>query len=97
MSFSDSCDSGGEGVGAVFDIPYVDVEYTREVKEDVGGRAVKKLMCSAGWRIAVLARWHSSLADYLGFSASDLSKKLSHNFLLHFWIDMDSYDHHAKY
>ena len=77
-------------MGSVFGLkaisPYFDVAYTREVIEieDVGGRAVKKLMCSAGWRIAVVARWHSSLADYLGFSASDLSKKLSHNFLLHF-------------
>ena len=66
-------------MGVVFDIevipPNVDVEYTREVKEDVGGRAVKKLICSAGWRIAVEARWQSSLADYLGFSASDISKK----------------------
>ena len=55
-------------MGAVFGIkvipPSVDVEYTREVREEVGGRAVKKLMCSAGWRIAVVARW---LADYLGF------------------------------
>ena len=31
------------------------------------------------------------------FSQSDISKKLSHHFLLHFWIDMGSYDHHAKY
>jgi hypothetical protein len=31
------------------------------------------------------------------FSPSDISKKLSHRFLLHFWIDMGSYDHHAKY
>ena len=45
MKFSDSCDSGGESMGAVLDI----------------------------------------------------TKKLSHNFSLHFWIDMDSYDQHAKY
>ena len=31
------------------------------------------------------------------FSPSDISKKLSHRFLLHFWIDIGSYDHHAKY
>ena len=61
MSFSDSFDRGGKSMGAVSGIkvisPYVDVEYTCEVIEDVGGRAVKKLMCSAGedsvWRIVV--------------------------------------------
>ena len=31
------------------------------------------------------------------FSPIDISKKLSHHFLLHFWIDIGSYDHHAKY
>ena len=31
------------------------------------------------------------------FSPSDISKKLSHHFLLHFWIDIGSFDHHAKY
>jgi hypothetical protein len=31
------------------------------------------------------------------FSPSDISKKLSHHFLLHFPIGMGSYDHHAKY
>ena len=31
------------------------------------------------------------------FSPSDTSKKLSHNFLLHFWIDIGSYDHLSKY
>ena len=31
------------------------------------------------------------------FSPSDLCKKLSHHFLLHFSIGMGSYDHHAKY
>ena len=31
------------------------------------------------------------------FSLSDISKKLSHHFLLHFPIGMGSYDHHAKY
>ena len=31
------------------------------------------------------------------FSPSDISKKLSHHFLLHFSIGMGSYDHHAKY
>ena len=31
------------------------------------------------------------------FSWSDKSKKLSRHFLLHFWIDIGSYDHHAKY
>ena len=31
------------------------------------------------------------------FSPSDISKKLSHHFLLHFLISMGSYDHHAKY
>ena len=31
------------------------------------------------------------------FSPSDICKKLSHHFLLHFPIDMGSYDHHAKY
>ena len=31
------------------------------------------------------------------FSPSDISKKLSHPFLLHFPIGMGSYDHHAKY
>ena len=30
------------------------------------------------------------------FSPSDISKKLSHQFLLHFWIDMGSYDQHSK-
>ena len=31
------------------------------------------------------------------FSPNDISKKLSHHFLLHFPIDMGSYDHHSKY
>ena len=31
------------------------------------------------------------------FSPSDICKKLSHHFLLHFPIGMDSYDHHVKY
>ena len=31
------------------------------------------------------------------FSPSDISKKLSHHFLLHFSIGMYPYDHHAKY
>ena len=31
------------------------------------------------------------------FSPSDVSKKLSHHFLMHFPIGMGSYDHHAKY
>ena len=31
------------------------------------------------------------------FSPSDISKKLSHHFLLHFPIGVGSYDHHAKY
>ena len=31
------------------------------------------------------------------FSPSDMCKKLSHLFLLHFLIGIDSYDHHAKY
>ena len=31
------------------------------------------------------------------FSPSDIFKKLSHHFLLHFSIGMGSYDHHAKY
>ena len=31
------------------------------------------------------------------FSPSDICKKLSHHFLLHFPIAMGSYDHHAKY
>ena len=31
------------------------------------------------------------------FSPSDICKKLSHYFLLHFPIGMGSYDHHAKY
>ena len=31
------------------------------------------------------------------FSPSDICKKLSHHFLLHFSIGMGSYDHHAKY
>ena len=31
------------------------------------------------------------------FSPSDRCQKLSHHFLLHFTIDMGSYDHHAKY
>ena len=30
-------------------------------------------------------------------SPSDICKKLSHHFLLHFPIGMDSYDHHVKY
>jgi hypothetical protein len=30
-------------------------------------------------------------------SPSDISKKLSHHFLLHFFIDIGSYDHQAKY
>jgi hypothetical protein len=37
-----------------------DVEYTCEFIEEVGGRAVKKFICSAGWdvlRIVVVARW----------------------------------------
>ena len=46
------CDSEGENpcsaeyLGASFGIKVT--EYTREVIEGVGGRAVKKLMCSAG-------------------------------------------------
>ena len=31
------------------------------------------------------------------FSPSDICKKLSRHFLLHFPIGMGSYDHHAKY
>ena len=31
------------------------------------------------------------------FSPSDISKKPSNHFLLHFWIEMGSYDHHEKY
>ena len=31
------------------------------------------------------------------FSPSDISKKLSHHFLMHFPIGMGFYDHHAKY
>ena len=31
------------------------------------------------------------------FSPSDICKKMSHHFLLHFPIGMGSYDHHAKY
>ena len=31
------------------------------------------------------------------FNPSDISKKLSHHFLLHFPIGMGSYDYHAKY
>ena len=31
------------------------------------------------------------------FSPSDISKKLSHHFLLHFWINIGSYNHHEKY
>ena len=31
------------------------------------------------------------------FSPSDMCKKLSQHFLLHFWIDIGCYDHHAKY
>jgi hypothetical protein len=31
------------------------------------------------------------------FSPSDVRKKMSHHFLLHFPIGMGSYDHHAKY
>ena len=31
------------------------------------------------------------------FSPSDICKKLSHHFLLHFLIGMGSYDHHSKY
>ena len=31
------------------------------------------------------------------FSPSDISKILSHHFLLHFWINIGPYDHHAKY
>ena len=31
------------------------------------------------------------------FSPSDISKKLSHHFLLHFPLGMGSYDHHPKY
>ena len=31
------------------------------------------------------------------FSPSEICKKLSHHFLLHFSIGMGSYDHHAKY
>ena len=43
---------------------------------------------------------HSSLVDYLAqviFRSSDMCKKLSHHFLLHFSIGMGSCDHHAKY
>ena len=31
------------------------------------------------------------------FSPSDTSKKLSHHFLVHLWINIGYYDHHAKY
>ena len=40
---------------------------------------------------------HSSLVDYLAQVIQGLSKETSLNFLLHFWIDIGSYDHHAKY
>ena len=38
-------------------------------------------------------------AQLLGrlFSPSDISKKNTHHFLLHFPIGKGSYDHHAKY
>ena len=39
---------------------------------------------------------HTQLPGRL-FSPSDISKKLSHHFLLHFPLGMGSYDHHAKY
>ena len=31
------------------------------------------------------------------FRPSDIRKKLSHHFLLYFWIDIGSYDLHTKY
>ena len=39
----------------------------------------------------------SQLPGRLLFSPSDIGKKLSHHFLLHFPIDMGSYDHNPKY
>ena len=39
---------------------------------------------------------HSISHSFL-FSPSDIRKKLSHHFLLHFSIGMGSYDHHTKY
>ena len=42
-------------------------------------------------------RRDSAAVWYRLFSPSDISKKLSHHFLLHFPIGMGFYDHHAKY
>ena len=43
--------------------------------------------------------WYPDPAQLPGrlFSPSDISKKLSHHFLLHFPIGMGFYDHHTKY
>ena len=46
--------------------------------------------------LSILSFYWSQLPGRL-FSPSDISKKLSHHFLLHFPIGMGSYDHHAKY
>ena len=50
-------------------------------------------------KIAFLYFYQARCAQLSGrlFSPSDISKKLSHYFLLHFPIGMGSYDHHAKY
>ena len=44
----------------------------------------------------LLLLYHTQLPGRL-FSPSDISKKLSHHFLMHLPIGMGSYDHHAKY
>ena len=48
------------------------------------------------WTVIFFCIYSPQLPGRL-FSPSDISKKLSHHFLLHFPIGMGSYDHHAKY
>ena len=48
------------------------------------------------WTVIFFCIYSPQLPGRL-FSPSDISKKLSHHFLLHFPIGMGSYDHHARY
>ena len=52
------------------------------------------------WKVVLSnTRYINAVAQLRGilFSQSDIRKKLSHHFLLPFWIDIGSYDQHAKY
>ena len=57
------------------------------------------MYCDFGQYCAIWSQrsQYTQLPGRLFSSPSDISKKLSHHFLLHFPIGMGSYDHHTKY